>query len=388
MPEDVESLLDRVCEMVARRIDPPAIEAAKRRQADAMAWRRCDYLPIQFHRPVPEADRLPTFDWRQQFHDPAKSLYMQLRGGVLPRLAARADWAPCVRADTGVINCMSVFGVEYAAPEHTKPVVTRYVGKERLAAFEPPEDVRDCGVMPRMVEHMEHHLAALRRRGLGQWVTVHHCDQQGPFDIAAQVRGHDIFVDLYEDPDFVHALMAKCVTVYVVVSKLCKQVTGERLDGGCANGVWMDNGGVRMCGDSDILIGPELFERFVLPYQQEAFEAFGGGWLHYCGGVRGYRRAEGVHLHPLYARNRYLRGLNWTTAGDWVGELRRLKDLRVAHVGDIQREPGEPLGEYFRRGLRAYDDRTGIVFQCAQLGDGEHERAPDAWREAQDEVFG
>ncbi|HUU23125.1 MAG TPA: hypothetical protein VM389_11390 [Phycisphaerae bacterium] len=387
MPEDVPSLLDRVCELIGRRIDPARVARAKRRQAAAMAWQDGEYLPLRFPCPVPEAGDLPEFNWRQQFHDPAKSLYMQLKNDVLPAVASDGDNVPGVRADTGVVNCMSVLGARYVVPEHTKPVVNEYVPKETLAEFELPADIRGEGVMPRMVEHMEHHKAALAERGLGEAIGVYHCDQQGPFDIAAQTRGHEIFTDLYEDPDFVHALMGKTTAVYVAVSKLCKEINGDPPDGGNVSGVWMENGGVRMCGDSDILIGPQQFEQFVLPYQEEALAAFGGGWLHYCGGVKGFSRAEGLHLHELYARNRHLRGLNWTTAGDWIGEMRKLRELHVVHVGTVPRGDGESLADYFRKALSPYEDRCGLLLE-AEIRAPEADSAMAKWRRVQDEKFG
>ncbi len=390
MPANVNDLLDRICDRIARRVDDGRLAAARRRCADVMAGREPDYLPMAFGRPGALEDDggngWPRFNWAEQWHDPAKSLYMQLIGD-LPGVATDSDVLPCVRADTGVINCMTVFGARHVVPEHTKPVISQYVPKEELRAFEVPDDVSGLGVLPRMAEHMAHHLSALRDRGLEGRVDVRHCDQQGPFDIAAQTRGHDLFIDLYEDPPFVHDLMAKCTKVYVAVSKLCKRISGEPLDGGNVYYVWMTNGGVRMCGDSDILVSAGQYEEFIRPYQQEAFSAFGGGWLHYCGGWKGTGRSEGLHLHESYARVEGLRGLNWTTGRDWVAEMRKLAGLGVVHIGTLPREEGEGLRDYLARALSAYDRRWGIVFH-ADIRPDEADRAMDVWHELQDERFG
>jgi uroporphyrinogen-III decarboxylase len=388
MAADVEALLDRVCGLVAARIDPERIAAAQRRQADAFAWRAGDSLPILFGRAVPEAADLPDFDWARRFHDPAASLYMQLKDDVLPQVAAGGDCVPAVRANLGVINGMTVFGAAYAVPAHTMPVITRYVAKETLAAFEVPEDVGRLGTMPRVVEHMEHHRAALEARGLGAHVRLLHCDQQGPFDIAAQARGHDLFTDLYDDPPFVHGLMRKCTQVYVAVSRLCKRIDPAPLAGGAGSALWMANGSVRMCGDSDILISAAQHREFVAPYEQDAFQAMGGGWLHYCGGVPGFARREGLHLHEVYAGIEGLRGLNWTTAGDWMGEMRRLRALGLVHVGTLPRGPGETLEDYFRRVLEPYPERAGLVLDGHDVRPEEADRAVDAWRRVQDDVYG
>ena len=388
MGEDANGLLDRVCGLIAERIDPERIERAKRRQAAMFAWRESDAMPILLGRAVPEAADLPGFDWAARWHDPGKSLYMQLKDDVLPKVAAGGDSVPAVRANLGVINCMTVFGAEYDVPAHTLPAITRYVAKETLREFEVPEDVSGLGTMPRVVEHMEHHRAALAARGLGDAVRVIHCDQQGPFDIAAQARGHDIFTDLYDDPAFVHGLMRKCTEVYVAVSRLCKGIDGSPLAGGAGSALWMENGAVRMCGDSDILISAAQHREFVAPYEQDALDAMGGGWLHYCGGMPGFRRREGLHLHEVYAGIEGLRGLNWTTAGDWLGEMKRLRALGVVHVGSLPRGEGETVETYFRRMLEPYESRTGLILDGPWIGPEEADGAVETWRRVQDELYG
>ncbi|MCX5683201.1 MAG: hypothetical protein NT049_05890, partial [Planctomycetota bacterium] len=228
---------------------------------------------------------------------------------------------------------------------------------------------------------------ALWERGLWDVVRLVHCDQQGPWDIAAQVRGHDLFTDLYDDPEFVHALMAKCTQVYVAVSKLCKTYDPSPVGGGVGSVFWMENGSVRMCGDSDILISAAQHREFAAPYEQQALQAMGGGWLHYCGGMPGYHRREGLHLHEIYAGIKGLRGLNWTTAGDWEGEMRRLYALGLCHIGTLPRGAGEPLADYFRRALGPYPERKGMIFDGPDIRPDEADGAVDLWRKVQDEKY-
>jgi hypothetical protein len=187
--------------------------------------------------------------------------------------------------------------------------------------------------------------------------------------------------------------MAMCTQVYVAVTKLCKRLAGEPVGGpGSAVGVWMEAGAARMCGDSDILVSPEAYREFIQPYDRRAFEALGGGWYHYCGGWEGTGRAEGLHLHEAYAEIPPLAGLNWTTAGDWLGEMRKLVRLGLVHVGTLPRQREEALEAYFRRVLSPYGGRAGLLFggmwQGPALWDGEREGAMETWHRVQDEVFG
>jgi len=352
-----------------------------------LGWRDSDYIPILFGGRCEAVEELPQFDWAEQFADPAASLYMQMKD-VIVAASGGGDFTPSVRADTGVINGPSVLGAPYIVPSHTKPVCSGHVPREELAEFEVPDDIRPLGVIPTMVEHTEHHLAALAAAGLGELIPVRHCDTQGPFDIAAQARGHDeIFLDMYVAPEFVDGLMAKSLDIYVKMNLLCKSMAGHPLDSGPANEFWMDPGSVRLCDDSGILISPEMYRRFCADSLRRAYEPFGGGWLHYCGGVPEGGRPEGLHLHEIYCSVEGLAGLNFTTGGDWFAEVKKVIDREVAFIGQMPRDGDEPLEAYFRRVLALCPGRKGMIPHAAPRP-GEEDRFLDTWHAVQDEMFG
>ena len=387
MAEDTKALLNRVLEIVASVVDADRVAVARRRQADALGWRAGDYLPLIYGTSVPALADLPDFDWAQQFADPAASLCMQLKDVALGA-ASGSDYVPSVRADTGVINGPTVYGTPYAVPAHTKPVCTGRVDRDTLAEFEVPEDISDLGVIPTMIEHTQHHVTVLAEAGLDDLVGVRHCDAQGPFDIAAQARGHDaIFVDMYTDGPFVHELMVKSVDVYVKLNVLSKTLAGDQLECGLANTYWMDPGSVRLCDDSAILVSPALFAEFCAPYISRALEPFGGGWVHYCGGVPEGGRPEGLHLHDIYCGVEGLRGLNFTTGGDWPAEVRKVIEREVTYIGQMPRGRDEPLADYFRRTLGVCEPRLGMLGSLA-VRPSEVDSAMDVWHAAQDELWG
>lgn len=383
---DAKSLLKRVLDLAGEAIDAGRVARAKRRQADMFAWRQSDYVPIVFGVAVPALEGLPDFDWAEQFADPAASLYMQMKD-VTRAAAAEGDYVPTVRADTGVINGPTVLGAPFDVPAHTKPVINGHVPKQRLAAFQVPADISGLGVIPTMIEHTQHHLAALAGAGLGDLVGVRHCDTQGPFDIAAQAYGHDeIFLDLYVDGEFVHALMAKCTDIYITLSQLSKRLAGDPVGSGYANEYWMDPGSVRLCDDSGILVSAEMYEQFLAPYLARAVEPFGGGWIHYCGGVPDGNRPEGLHLHDLYCAVPKMRGLNFTTGKDWPGEISKVIARKVVYLGGLPRANGQPLADYLRRAARLCDGRRGMIFH-AEVHADEAARAPETWQRVQDELW-
>ncbi|HUS48010.1 MAG TPA: hypothetical protein VM098_07820 [Phycisphaerae bacterium] len=386
MREDAKSLLRRTLELACELIDADRVATAKRRQADMFAWRRSDYVPITFGAEVEALRHLPDFDWARQFAEPAVSLYMQMKD-VIRASVGGSDYVPTVRADTGVINGPSILGAPFKVPAHTKPVISGHISKDRLAAFEVPDDIRGLGVIPTMVEHTQHHLAALAEAGLADRVGVRHCDTQGPFDIAAQAYGHDeIFLGLYVDGDFVHELMAKCTDIYITLSRLSKQLAGHPIGQGYANEYWMDPGSVRLCDDSGILVSAEQYAEFLAPYLGKAFEPFGGGWIHYCGGIPDGNRPEGLHLHELYCAVPNMRGLNFTTGKDWPAEIGKVIASKVVYLGGLPRGEDEPLDGYFRRVLSLCDGRRGMIFSASVRPD-ELPAAMGTWHRLQDELW-
>lgn len=374
-----------VCECAAKHLSPERIRQSKERHAALFRWEDADYLPLHFGVAVPALRDLPHYDWTEQFYEPAKSFVSQM-SGVVQQLAGGADYVPSIRADMGVVNGPSLFGVEFVVPAHTKTVVSRYAPKADLAAFQLPGDIRALGTMPRVIEHTQAHQATLREHGLDKLITVHHCDIQGPFDIAEQARGHDLLTDFYEDPAFVHHMMEQATRAYIAMGLLCKELAGEGRTWGNANGYWMNPGGVRMCDDSGILLSPGLFAEFVQPYQIRAFEAFGGGWLHYCGGVPDGNRQEGLHLHEHYLANPYLRGMNFTTGKDLLAEIRTIIAHRVNYIGGFRRLPGEGVEPYFRRLCGLCPGRKGMIVG-ANLQPEEKPGAIDLWHRVQDELI-
>jgi hypothetical protein len=381
-----QEALKRVCALAREKADPKRIETARRRQAAIFEWQEADYIPITFGVDVPELKELPAYDWREQFFDPAKSFVEQMKGAVRT-LASGSDSISSLRADTGVVNGPALFGARIDVPTHTKPVVTQYVPKEKLRGFVLPDDLRGLGTVDRVIEHMQHHAAALEAHGLRGLVSLHHCDTQGPFDIAEQTRGHDLFTDFFEDPEFVHGLMEQSTRAYIGLSVLSKRLAGDGPARGSASGCWMEKGGVRMCDDSGILLSAKVYDEFVLPYMARGLAHFGGGWLHYCGGVPGGGRVEGLHIHPSYFRIPHLKALNFTTGHDWAGEVKKALDHKIAYVGSIPRKPEEDLETYFTRVLSLCPGRKGLLFGCGFKSDAERATAIDTWHRLQDKLF-
>ncbi len=361
-------LLDQLAAPDARR------EVAEARQAAVWRGEQADYLPL-----LVEAVGQPwdgqVYTLPEQVADPDKMLHEALLNAVKVH-PAQSDSVLSVRPQFGVGGLASVFGVEYElSARYGAPWVTAPASKERLAGLEPEDLDWESSLVPTMCRVAEHF-----RRELGGRLEVYLPDTQGPFDLAHLARGHDLLTDLVDDPPFVHHLMELATHVYVEGTKRLKQATGEPLDGGHHSGnLQMVGAGVRMCDDSGTLLSPRLHEEFVLPYHQRGLEAFGGGWVHWCGGD--------FHLVPLYLSLPGVKGINLGQPNryDLAAVFEAVLGAGKLYYGYLDRGPQESLEAYFARVIRYLQgERRGLILSC-----GRDETMPLAgemlarWHEAQ-----
>ena len=162
---------------------------------------------------------------------------------------------------------------------------------------------------------------------------------------------------------------------------------GHPLTSGYADEYWMGSGSGRLCGDGGILISAEMYREHVAPCLGRALEPFGGGWIHYCGGVPDGNRPDGLHLHDTHCATPGMRGLNSTTGRDWPAEIRRLIERKIVYLGSLPRLEGEPLEACLRRVFSLCDGRGGMIF-TPELRGGEASAAMETWHLVQDQMWG
>jgi hypothetical protein len=123
----------------------------------------------------------------------------------------------------------------------------------------------------------------------------------------------------------------------------------------------MTGAGVRACDDSGTIISPGLHEQFVLPYMERALAAFGGGWVHWCGGD--------FHLVPAYLALPSVKGINLGQPSryDLPAVFAAILDAGKLYYGYLDRAPQEPLEAYFARVLGYLQgQRRGLILSCGR----------------------
>ncbi len=378
------SELDDVLSLLVPETD--RMETGRKRQAAVWEGKDPDYVPIILPgMPVQERNGHPRFNLKEQFYDPEKMLIEHL-WELIGQARSAGDGQLCLRANLGVGFLATVFGLEEVVFEDKMPWLNGHLSKQQLFALTvedfTPEKVRGSGLMTRALEYV-----AFFRYKLAGKAHVYLPDTQGPLDIAAQIYGHDIFIELYDDPEFVHHLLRLSAAAYISVSKVFKEAIGESLDSGYhRGGLYMSDGGVRCCEDTTTLVSPQVFREFVAPHMAFALRPFGGGWVHFCGS--GHQWLEELLEIPE------VKGVNFGNPEryDYEATMDLVLDRGKVYVGTFPRLPDESLQTYFQRILRPLKKRgtrRGLIL-ILRAKDLSKEESPegivDLWHVLQDEA--
>jgi hypothetical protein len=135
--------------------------------------------------------------------------------------------------------------------------------------------------------------------GLEFWRGVESCDLMGlsvtprynrtPLDLAWDLRGEDIFMDLYDDPEGLDALLKKCAESVIAVDSIFRDEIPILRNGfGGAQGIALNKPTMILNGDPLDLMSDEMVERFNNPALEAVTDYAEGVILHHhsCGVAR------------------------------------------------------------------------------------------------------
>jgi hypothetical protein len=168
-----------------------------------------------------------------------------------------------------------------------------------------------------------------------------------------------MFYWMYDHPEAVHELMQTVTDALIDWVRVQKHTAGQdTCDDAYVLGTKIPSGlgGVWISDDDSTLLGADLYREFVVPYNSQVLQAFGGGAIHYCGcsnqhidsflATEGLRAIQNFNLDnldaadvgTLYGAYRFAEklGVRFYLHGDV------LPDRRLATIPDMD-ETGKPL---------------------------------------------
>lgn len=327
----------------------PARMARREARHRAVQHGEAGDLPLLTGGPLTEAQEAafpPARDLGEEWERDEANLVNGLRGAA-GMVASGSDATPAVRANFGVGIGATPFGVTYEHFPDKMPWVTEHVSLDALDDF-------DAGTCP-LGEVCEN---AIRRSRYiaemldGSGITPFCFDTQSPFDLAHLVIGDDVFYAMYDEPERVHNLLDNCATMIIRLTTAYKEATGEPFDGG-RHGTFAMRGGVRVCEDTPTLLGEAQIHEFVVPYARRVLQAFGGGWIHYCGRNDHLYRAVLDAIPECYTFN-----FGNPEMHDMEQVLADALDRGKTYQGGVPREPDESQDAYLRR-VHGYTQGAG-----------------------------
>ena len=326
--------------------DRRRIRVAEQRQADVFAGRKPDKWPLLIGgKRTAAQEKIPAPTIKEAFYDSDLMLCYGLRSAAASA-NTDSDVVPSIRANMGTGILMACLGLEQELfAENEMPWLKCHLTKAEIMKLT-PGDIKIQGSFELGLRHMKRF-----REIMGDSIPVFCMDTQGPYDLAHLLLGDDLFLEMYDDPPFVHHLMDLVLALSIKAHTLMKEISGEPLNHVYhSNSYYGANMGIRICEDTTVLIGEDAINTFAMPYTARLARHFGGAWIHYCGRNDGLTRALcGIPE---------IRGINFGHVPGKVNDVgpeRFKKDMDLLHksgkvyVGAWPLYPGESGKEYLDR---------------------------------------
>jgi hypothetical protein len=216
--------------------------------------------------------------WEQKLADPMVMLHSKL-DEIKRHLEVEDDYLPAVRVDLGTGQVASAFGCEIVYPENNLPAAGSHPLKSIDDVYKLSKPSVRTGLLEQTFEWME-----IWKQVVPDWIEVQLPDIQGPFNNAHLIRGNDILLDFYDDPQAVGYLLDLVVDFTVDLLREIHSMIGYKKGWFCDWGGAYWKGGGRISNCSVDMISPEFYKNYVMPRDIRLLDSIGKGRMHYCGG--------------------------------------------------------------------------------------------------------
>ena len=283
--DQLKKLLDHLSATLdARRQDE--IEQLHRK---ALAWEPVKQLPLLLTFPIPAESPFQPYPHSQVFDDPEKMLYNELVYATETSIACRDliddDLPLTIRVNFGTVLVASMFGACIEQVGDNPPWGRHFktIDEFRAVLDIDPLDF-NRGWCPRVVERYQFYRDTLSAYPeLADVVHLVLPDLQGPLDTAELLRGSEIYVDLYTDPNLITKVLDTMARAQIGLARHLSSYTSDGKDGFSHQHVTVIRGNILIRNDSTINISPAMYRKHVAPHDEMVLRELGGGGIHTCG---------------------------------------------------------------------------------------------------------
>ncbi len=289
-----------------------------KRTTDALHCKKVDRVPVW------QMTQTILYSRHEIFYSREKNLISQL-ANINLTLSHETDYVPYLDPFEGVTVLSEAFGCKVEVPENGDPWIREPLIRDN------PEDVYRLQ-KPKLDNEVYHRIIGTLKyfeEKTGSTIPVGATDPQGPLDVASLI---------WNNQDFLQA----CVLHKKEVHYLLNLVTEAFIEFYCMQYESLKNpaypvhsfplvntnDGISISDDEAVLLSPDLYEEFGLPYLNRISEAFGGLYYHCCGDfgflldnilqIKGLRAING-HLSPKELKPEYIEKIVNRVVGLFLG---------------------------------------------------------------------
>ena len=299
-------------------------------------------------------DRFKLYSYKETFDNPAAMLQNALLERVVPGLILKDDNPLAIRNNHGTIQIASILGGKWMLFENNNPWIEHFDRKEDIEriAFSNEEINLNGGILQKSLETLKYYHEKLREYpSCYKAIQISIPDLEGPINTAEQLWGSDIYYAFYDEPQLLHKLFGKITDTMLDIYYLFRRYSTDRLlPVSSTQHFYQIPGNILIRDDSSIIVSPELYEEFIMPYDAKLLAKIGGGSIHFCG--------DGAHLISKMTEIKGIMGLDF--GQPWymdIGSIYancREKKIALTHLS--------PSREDLISGKAAADFPTGAVF--------------------------
>lgn len=326
------------------------------------------FLPLSI---LPEAgdffqygEKSNLYPYQEAFNDPEKMMYNELiktvfTGSIVNSIQMNDYFPLQIRSNHGIGIIASMFGMKTRILNDMLPFVIPIRDHDEIKKII-QRGIPDfkTGLGQKVYDtHQFYHEKLKKYPKCAQGIKITHPDMQGPFDIAHQIIGSDIFLLLYDKRDLIHELLELITQTYIEYRKFIEShyhlndQTDEEM-------IYIHGdicyGKVVIKDDTpQVSLSPKMYEEFAWKYNERIFNKFKGTY-HCCGRIND-------HIYSLLDQNQNVKGINYGNP-----EYHDIKEIYQKNKGkrSIYTWGWNQDYSYLKEILEDKEIRTGITLAC------------------------
>ena len=275
----------------------------------------------------------------QMTENPMQMLEAQL-SAYTQHLLVEDDAVPTVRVNFGTGQPASAFGCALGMPTDDVPIAVSHAVKKTEDIYQLKVPALSNGIYPKVAQFTE-----VFRENLPEGMFIQHPDIQSAFNTAHLVRGNDILLDFYDDPEAVDFLLDVITDFMIPLTRHLKSMIEEPFEGWFFDWGAMWKGAARISNCSTHMISPELYKKHILGRDLRFLKELGGGRIHYCGAFPA--------VISSFMENQYSNGLDVDSLYHDAWSIKSRNDVVIYHDFSLDSEMGRKImkGELPKRNV-------------------------------------